>query len=232
MSRKKEGNSATTLNRRLSAQQSATSARQELGTFSILRDSRKYATCLDVHYSACSKTLQLREMRGTRTYCSSACPLSYAQPDRHLLHTITAMGIWASPSRLTYAAENSHKHHRTLDIHALSLAEQSLGESVTAISLLTPQRLGYCMNVSRPSFQWSVFQRSRYVSSQRSESGISPLTASAVTRAITSLHTGPPFIVVPLVRELMSARVHAARFLSPARPNIRERLTPFGRAPT
>ena len=27
------------------------------------------------------------------------------------------MGIWASPSRLTHAAENSHKHHRTLDIH-------------------------------------------------------------------------------------------------------------------
>ena len=57
-------------------------------------------------------------MRGTRTYCSSACPLSYAQANRHLLHTITAMGIWASPSRLTYAAENSHHHHQTLDIHA------------------------------------------------------------------------------------------------------------------
>ena len=28
------------------------------------------------------------------------------------------MGIWASPSRLTYAAENSHRHHQTLDIHA------------------------------------------------------------------------------------------------------------------
>ena len=28
------------------------------------------------------------------------------------------MGIWASPSRLTYAAENSRKHHQTIDIHA------------------------------------------------------------------------------------------------------------------
>ena len=28
------------------------------------------------------------------------------------------MGIWASPSRLTYAAENSHQHYQTLDIHA------------------------------------------------------------------------------------------------------------------
>ena len=60
-------------------------------------------------------------MRGTRTYCSSACPLSFAQANRHLLHTITAMGIWASPSRLTYAAENSHQHHQTLDIHAALL---------------------------------------------------------------------------------------------------------------
>ena len=32
--------------------------------------------------------------------------------------TITAMGIWAPPFRLTYAAENSHKHHQTLHIHA------------------------------------------------------------------------------------------------------------------
>ena len=52
------------------------------------------------------------------------------------------MGIWASPSRLTYAAANSQKHHRTLDIHALPLAEQSLGGSVMAIALLTPQRPG------------------------------------------------------------------------------------------
>ena len=106
--------------RRLSAQQSATSARQELDTFSILRDSHKYTTCLDVHHSACFKTLCFREMRGTMTYCSSACPLSYAQVNRHLLHTITAMGIWTSPSRLTYAAENSRKHYQNLDIHAVS----------------------------------------------------------------------------------------------------------------
>ena len=86
-------------------------------------------------------TAHIRDMRGTRTYCSSACPLSYAQGNRHLLHTITAMEICASPSRLTYAAENSRKHHQTLDIHALTLAEQNLGESVMAISPSTPQRL-------------------------------------------------------------------------------------------
>ena len=44
-----------------------------------------------------------------------------------------------------------------------------------------------------------------------SESRISPLTASAVTRAPTSLHTSPPFTVVRLVRQLMSARVRAAK---------------------
>ena len=42
-------------NRRLSAHQSATSATQDLNKFSILCDSQKYTTCLDVHYSACLK---------------------------------------------------------------------------------------------------------------------------------------------------------------------------------
>ena len=97
----KESNSATTLNKRLSAQQS----------------------------ERMLKTLILRNERDE----DLPFPLSYAQANRHLLHTITAMGIWASPSRLTYAAENSHEHHGTLDIHALPLAEQSLGESVMAI---------------------------------------------------------------------------------------------------
>ena len=97
-------------NRRLSAQQSATSARQEL-THSpfcvILKTILRFLKNTLIHRNG-----------GTRTYCSSACSLSYAQANRHLLHTITAMGIWASPSRLTYAAENSHQHHQTLDIHA------------------------------------------------------------------------------------------------------------------
>ena len=110
-------------------------------------------------------TAHIREMRGTRTYCSSACPLSYAQVNRHLLHTITAMGIWASPSKLTFAAGNPHQHHQTLDIHALLLAEQNLGESVMAISPSTAQRLRLSEYLEA-SFQWSVFQRSRYVSSQ------------------------------------------------------------------
>ena len=41
-----------------------------------------------------------------------------------------------------------------------------------------------------------------------SEWRISPLKASAVTRATTSLHKSPPFIVVRLVREPISVRVH------------------------
>ena len=128
------------LNMRLSAHQSATSATQDLNRFSILCDSQKHITYLDTH-SFLDGFLTIRDMRGTRTYCSSACSLSYAQGNRHLLHTITAMEIWASLSRLTYAAENSHKRHQTLDIHAHPLAEQSLGESVMAISPSTPQRL-------------------------------------------------------------------------------------------
>ena len=148
-------------------------------------------------------------MRGTLLF---VC-LPYAQGNRHLLHTITAMRIWASPSGLTCAAENSRKHHQTLDILAPPLAEQSLGELVMAISPSTPQRLRLseyleallpilntwargeptymnapidhcgahkvcvskkstlkvlnrlCSLMSHP-FQWNVFQRSRYVSSQ------------------------------------------------------------------
>ena len=43
---------------------------------------------------------------------------SSLMPKRSVIcHTITAM-IWAQRSRLTYAAENSHIHHQTLDIHA------------------------------------------------------------------------------------------------------------------
>ena len=44
--KRKEGN------RRLSAQQSATSARQELDTFSILRDSQNYTTILEKHFNS------------------------------------------------------------------------------------------------------------------------------------------------------------------------------------
>ena len=115
-----------------------------------------------------------------------------------------------------------------ISTHSL-LAEQSLGESVMAISPSTPQRL-----------RWSEYLESLLpvecvMSRASSESRISPLTASAVARATTSLHTSPPFIVVRLVRELMSVRIHAASFVSPARPiscSFQGRLTAFGRAPT
>ena len=99
-------------NRRLSAHQSATSATHDPSKVSILCDSQKYTTCLDVHYSAYQRNERDEDLLFV------CLPLSYAQGNRHLLHTITAMGIWASPSRLTYAAENSRKHHQTLGIHA------------------------------------------------------------------------------------------------------------------
>ena len=68
---------------------------------------------------------QIAILRGTRTYCSSACPLSYPQSHRYPPYTITAMGIWASPSRLTYATDNSRRHHQTLDIHAHDVVNHS-----------------------------------------------------------------------------------------------------------
>ena len=113
-------------NRRLSAHQSATTATQDLNRFSILCDSQKHTTCLDTHHKACLKHLH-SSMDHNQRYerdedllfvCFLSLSLSYAQGNRHLLHTITAMGIWASPSRLTHAAENSRNHHQTLDIHA------------------------------------------------------------------------------------------------------------------
>ena len=88
------------------------SATQDLNKVSILCDSQKYTACLDVHCSAYQRNERDEDLLFV------CLPLSYAQGNRHLLHTITAMGIWASPSRLTYAAENSRKHHQTLDIHA------------------------------------------------------------------------------------------------------------------
>ena len=66
-----------------------------------------------------------------------------------------------------------------------------------------------------------VCSRDLVMSRASSEPRIFPLTASAVTRATTSLHTSPPFTVVRLVRDLMSVRVHAARFLPPTMHNSR-----------
>ena len=111
---------------------------------------------------------------------------------------------------------------------------QSLGESVTAISPSTPQRLrlSECLEALLPMECVPEISLCLEPALNR---GSSPLAASAVTQASTSLHTGPPFTVTRLVRELMSVRVHAARFLSPASPiscSIRGTLTPFSRAPT
>ena len=145
-------------------------------------------------------------MRGTRTHCSTANSLFYAQAHRHLPHTITTMGIWAPPSRLTYAAENSHKHHQRTESWRIGDGDLTFDVSKIKID-----------SISRGPPSNGVCSRDLVMSRASSKSSISPLTASAVTRATTSLQTGPPFIVVRLVRELMSVRVHAASFLSPAR---------------
>ena len=89
---------------------------------------KKKTTCIDIYCNACLKHFNSsidQNQRNERTYCSSARSLSYAQAHRHLPHTITAMGIWASPSRLTYAAENSRNHHQILDIHTKCLASEN-----------------------------------------------------------------------------------------------------------
>ena len=92
-----------------------------------------------------------------------------------------------------------------IHVIALLLAEQSwrIGEE-----------LGWseCLEVLLPM----ECSRDFLMSPASSGSKISPLTASEVTRATTLRHTSPPFIVVRLVRELMSVRVHAARFLPSA----------------
>ena len=136
--------SATALNKRLSAHQSATSGRQELDRFTSLCDSQKHTTCPDVHYSACLKRSNFLHQQ------NAVCP--------------TVVHVSSSCC--------------TLHIHALALTKQSLGESVTAISSSTLR--------GRPSN--GVCSRDLVMSRASSESRISPLTASSVTRTTTSLH--------------------------------------------
>ena len=133
-------------NKRLSAHQSATSTTLDLNRVSILCDSQKHITCLDTHHKTYLKHFHSSMDHNQRyerdeDFVRLPAPSLMPKVTVIFLHTITAMGIWASPSKLTYAAENSRKHHQTLEIHALTLAEQSLGESVMAISPSTPQRL-------------------------------------------------------------------------------------------
>ena len=65
---------ATALNKRLSAHQSATSAKQDFNRFSILCDSQKHTTCLDVHHSACLKHFTFHHIQNT--VCSTAVHMS------------------------------------------------------------------------------------------------------------------------------------------------------------
>ena len=45
-------------------------------------------------------------------------PLLCPSSPSYVTHDRSHGDFWAPPSRLTYAAESSHKHHQTLDIHA------------------------------------------------------------------------------------------------------------------
>ena len=83
-------------------------------------DSQKHIT---IHCNACLKHFNSSVDRNQRyerdenllfvCLLPLLCPSSPSSATHGHSH-----GIWASASRLTHAAENSRKHHRTLDIHA------------------------------------------------------------------------------------------------------------------
>ena len=87
-------------NKRLSTHQSATNATQDLNRFSILCDSQKHTTCLDTHHKACLKHFH-SSMDHNQRYERDEDLLFVCLPPllRHLLHTITAMGIYGHHPR-------------------------------------------------------------------------------------------------------------------------------------
>ena len=119
----KAGRERRQQNRRLSAHQSATSTTEDLNRFSILCAPQKYTTCPDVHCSACLKHSNfLNRSKSTKGTGIQTIQI----PTRSVHQTFR-------PSSYRNCAVN---------IHVPALAEQSLGESVTAISPSTPQRPG------------------------------------------------------------------------------------------
>ena len=107
-------------NKRLSAHRSATSAGTNSPFCVILKN---MSPKLDIHCNAClqhfnSSIDQNQRNERDEDLLFVCLHPSYAQARRHLPHTITPTEIWASHPRLTYAAENSHKHRQTLDILA------------------------------------------------------------------------------------------------------------------
>ena len=176
ITRLKEGNSARPTCTCKQEVVSAPERDKRWDKLTIQCHSQKHITYLDIHCNACLKHFnspldQYQDERDEDSLFVCLPPL-LCPAHRHLPHTITAMVIWASPSRLTYAAANSHKQHQTLDMHALSLAEQSLGESVMAISHSTPQRLKFSEHLEALLPMECVPEIS--LSRARSESRISP----------------------------------------------------------
>ena len=87
-----------------------------------------------------------------------------------------SVGSLTPPTHNSYHVSSSHC---AFNIHALPVAEQSLGELVMAISLLTPPRLRLSECLQAPPSN-GVCSRHFVVSRASSESRISTLTASAV----------------------------------------------------
>ena len=131
-------------NRRLSVHQSATSATQDLNRFSILCDCQKHTTCLNIHYNACQKQSNflnrpkytVSPLLFTWNIMATARGQGFKQLTPHI----------QIPSRSAHQTFRIRSHgsssHCAFHIQVLLLAEQCLGESVTAISPSTLRRLG------------------------------------------------------------------------------------------
>ena len=217
--RKRKQTGASNAHRRHSAEQALVSTRkrdcssQRLDRFSILCDSQKHTTRLGIHFSACLKHSNFLNTQN--------------------LLCIQLLFTWNCPPTSQNPCD-ANSALDTLDIRALLLAEHCLGEFGDGDSFFGALKTRIVW-MSRGPPSNGVCSKDFVTSLACSESRSAPLPAPAVLRASTSLHKGPPFTVVRLVREFMSVRVHAARFPPLAKPipcSIRGRLTPLGRAPT
>ena len=196
--------SATALNRRLSAPR-ARHALHRSWTDSSLCDSQKHTTCLDVHFSACLKHSNFLHRQNT------VCPTAV-----HTEHHGNNKGTGIQTIGTTSSDSNTVRSPNVSD-----LKSREFQLLYSPYPRTPPRRTeSWIIGDGDSTFEvlLGVCSRDLGMSRASSESRISPLTASAVTRATTSLHKGPPFTFVRLVREVMSVRVHAARFLPPARP--------------
>ena len=123
---------------------SATERDKRWDSLTFLCDSQKHTTCLDIHCNAC-----LKHLNSPTHQKNTVSPLLFTW---NILATGREQGSKQLISQTQILTRSAHQtfrirshgssSHCAFHIHALSLAEQSLGESVTAISPSTLQRLG------------------------------------------------------------------------------------------